>query len=147
MTAMCSAASQAWRLGAGIAALAVVVTGVVRAFAGEPPPAAPPAVEVLEQSWNTTEVWSTIQKTKYIWRARLRNHTDQALRVSVYFVLADRDGIPLDRNTTTEVIAAGATVEVTSDSYLDNQLVARSHAGQVSVKWKAAGGGRQTSPR
>lgn len=80
------------------------------------------AVEILEHSWNLDEDWPKIRKTKYNWRALVRNNTPKHQRVWLYYSLLDETGIPLARNATNQRMGPNQTLEIKSDSYIDTTL-------------------------
>jgi hypothetical protein len=83
----------------------------------------PPDVVVLSHSWKLEEEWPKIKKTKYSWRARVENRTDVTQKVSIYHLLLDSDDYPLARNAAERVIGPHETVEIVSDSYVENGII------------------------
>ncbi|HSG06107.1 MAG TPA: cupin domain-containing protein [Nitrospiria bacterium] len=95
-----------------------------------------PAVEVVEHSWKIEEEWERIKKTKYSWRAIVKNNSEKRQKVSLFFVVTDSKGLPLDRNTTSETLLSGETREIHSDSYLDNNLVEAAVGSRITLETK-----------
>lgn len=83
----------------------------------------PPDVVIVKHSWKLEEEWPKIKKTKYSWRATVENRTDFAQKVSVYHTLLGRTGRPLARNAAERIIGPHETVEITSDSYVENGII------------------------
>lgn len=93
-----------------------------------------PLVEILDHSWRIEEEWERIKKTKYSWRATVKNHSNARQKVALFFIVTDEKGLPLDRNTTTGTVSPGETLEIRSDSYLDNNLVEMAVGSQISIE-------------
>jgi len=90
---------------------------------GEPTPTAAfdrdaSAIEVLKHGWHPSTVWERIGKTKFVWKATVRNNSDIRKRVYVYYDLLDAGGVPLARNVANKYIEPHQTVDVASDSYI-----------------------------
>ena len=86
-----------------------------------PAQAAGPAtstIEVLKHEWHPDTVWEKIGKTKFVWKATVRNNSDVRQRVYVYYDLLDAQNVPLARNVANKYIEPHQTVEVISDSYI-----------------------------
>ena len=94
-----------------------VATGVLPSFAAASEPS-PPVVEVLAHEWHPDVVWERIGKTKFIWRATVRNNSNERKRVYVYYDLLDSKRVPIARNVTNRYIEPHETVEITADSYI-----------------------------
>jgi hypothetical protein len=92
-------------------------TGVLPAFAADAEPLHP-VVEVLAHEWHPDVVWERIGKTKFIWRATVRNNSNERKRVYVYYDLLDSKRVPIARNVTNRYIEPHETVEITADSYI-----------------------------
>jgi hypothetical protein len=91
----------------------------------------PSAIEVLRHDWRPDAVWERIGKTKFIWSATVRNHSDLRQRVFVYYDLLDDRGVPLARNVANAFVEPHQTAEIASDSYIvsgDLPLVKSSRA-------------------
>lgn len=91
-------------------------------------------VEVLEHHWRPDAVWEKIGKTKYIWSATLRNHSDAKKRVFVYIDLLSADNVPLARNVANRTIEPLQTVEIVSDSYINSNFLPDVKSSRVRVK-------------
>lgn len=91
-------------------------------------------VVVLEHSWKIEEEWERIKKTKYSWRATVKNNSNTRQKVSLYFIVTDSAGLPLDRNTTSGTVPPGETIELRSDSYLDNNLVDLAVGSRITLE-------------
>jgi hypothetical protein len=93
-----------------------------------------PAVEVLAHEWHSDTVWERIGKTKFIWKATLRNNSDTKKRVYVYYDLLDAGGVPLARNVANQYIESHQTLEVTADSYIESIDLPRVKSSRATVK-------------
>jgi hypothetical protein len=115
-----------------------------------PPPSLsqdPEAVELLEHSWKLEEEWPKIRKTKYSWRAKVKNNTAHRQKVSVYYTLLTEAGAPLARNTASRVIAPRQTLEITSDSYVENRVIPHIAASRAVIKSNDLSRKKQQSTR
>ncbi|MEE9232850.1 MAG: hypothetical protein V3U07_05305 [Nitrospirales bacterium] len=93
------------------------------------------SVELIGHSWQLEEEWPKIHKTKYSWRAKVRNNTSHQRKVSVYYTLLNEAGAPLARNTTSQVIAPHQTLEITSDSYVENRIIPYITTSRAVIKF------------
>jgi len=91
-------------------------------------------VELLDHSWQLEEEWTKTRKTRYSWRARVRNHSDVAQKVSVYYYLLDENGSTVARNTMSRIVPPLQTLEINSDSYVGSSIVSLIKAGRAVVK-------------
>lgn len=99
--------------------------------------AAPPGpidVEVLAHHWQPDAVWEKIGKTKYIWSATLRNHSNARRRVFVYIDLLSADNVPLASNVANKTIEPLQTVKIVSDSYINSNFLPDVKNSRVTVK-------------
>lgn len=112
--------------------IAAVLIAVVAPAIAAPPDRSD--VEVLEHRWRPDAVWEKIGKTKFIWSATLRNHSDAKRRVFVYYDLLSADNVPLASNVANKTIAPGQTVEVVSDSYINSNFLPQVKSSRVTVK-------------
>ena len=92
-------------------------TGVLPTFAADAEPLHP-VVEVLVHEWHPDVVWERIGKTKFIWRATVRNNSNERKRVYVYYDLLDGTSVSIARNVTNRYIEPLETLEITADSYI-----------------------------
>jgi len=92
------------------------------------------AVKVIKHEWRPDTVWEKIGSTKYIWKATLHNNSDKELKVSVFFVLLNKNDSPLARNMAQKQIGPRQTLEVVSDSYIRTSVLPKVHSSQISVK-------------
>lgn len=102
-----------------------------------PSPAAPPGpaeIEVLEHHWRPDVVWEKIGKTKFIWSATLRNHSNVKKRIFVYYDLLSADNVPLASNVANKTIEPLQTVEIVSDSYINSTFLPQVKSSRVTVK-------------
>jgi hypothetical protein len=91
----------------------------------------PSTIEVLRHEWRPDAVWERIGKTKFIWSATVRNHSEKRQRVFVYYDLLDERGAPLARNVANTFVEPHQTADIASDSYIlsgDLPLVKSSRA-------------------
>lgn len=116
-------------LGILIAAVWIAVTAPLAAA-----PPGPTEVEVLEHHWRPDAVWEKIGKTKFIWSATVRNHSNVRKRVFVYYDLLSADNIPLASNVANKTIEPLQTVEVVSDSYINSSFLPDVKSSRVTVK-------------
>jgi len=84
---------------------------------GLAPETAPP-VEVISHEWRPDEVWERIGKTKFLWKATVRNNLDVKKRVYVYYDLLDAGGYPLARNVSNQLVEPHQIVDIRADSYI-----------------------------
>ncbi len=107
----------------------------------DPAPAAKPVVptiEVLKHEWHPDTVWERIGKTKFVWKATVRNNSDFRQRVYVYYDLLDAENVPLARNVANKYIEPHQIVDVVSDSYIVSVELPNVKSGRVTVKiWHA----------
>ena len=99
--------------------------------------AADPAVstiEVLKHEWHPDTVCEKIGKTKFVWKATVRNNSDIRQRVYVYYDLLDAGNVPLARNVADKYIEPHQTVEVISDSYIISADLPNVKSSRVTVK-------------
>jgi hypothetical protein len=93
-----------------------------------------PVVEVLAHEWRPDTVWERIGKTKFIWKATVRNNSDDKKRVYVYYDLLDAGGFPLARNVANQYLEAHQTLEVASDSYIESIDLPRVKSSRATLK-------------
>ncbi len=91
-------------------------------------------IEVLEHSWEITEKWEKIHKTRYAWKATIRSHAQEQQKVQVYYYLLDQGGRPVAMNTMKKIIQPDETLQVIGDSYVDNDRLPFIKKSQVKVK-------------
>lgn len=91
-------------------------------------------IEVLEHSWETTEKWEKINKTRYAWKATIRSHAREQQKVFIYYYLLDQGGKPVAMNTVMKIIQPDETLEVIGDSYVENHRLPFIKKSQVKVK-------------
>lgn len=96
-----------------------------------PPPA---DVEVVEHHWRPDVVWEKIGKTKFIWSATVRNHSNARRRVFVYYDLLSEDNVPLASNVANKTLAPLETAEIASDSYINNTFLPQVKSSRATVK-------------
>lgn len=94
----------------------------------------PPVVEVLTHEWRPDVVWERIGKTKFIWKAVVRNNSDAKKRVYVYYDLLDAGGFPLARNVSNRYIEPHQTLEVAADSYIMTDDLPRVRSSRATAK-------------
>ncbi len=99
--------------------------------AGEP---SPPVVEVLAHEWHPDMVWERIGKTKFIWRATVRNNSDERKRVYVYYDLLNDGRVPIARNVTNRYVEPHQTVEVEADSYILTEDLPKVTSSRATAK-------------
>ena len=92
------------------------------------------AVEVLAHEWRPDAVWERIGKTKFIWKATVRNNSDKRKRVYVYYDLLDSRGVPLARNVTNRYLDPHQTVEITADSYILSEDLPKVRGSRATAK-------------
>lgn len=93
-----------------------------------------PEVEVLSHEWRLDVVWGKIRKTKYIWTATVRNNSDERKKVFLYLSLVNKDDIPVARNMASQLIGPHQTVEVTSDSYIENLVLPKITNSRIKIR-------------
>ena len=98
-----------------------------------------PAAEILEHSWKLEEEWPKIGKTKYSWKATVKNHSDDPQKVSIYYYLVNEGGFPLARNTASKIIPPHETMEILSDSYVENGIISRIKNSRAVLKLRPQG--------
>jgi len=117
--------------------LPLLVT-VLSFFGGAPPVAAvepsSPVVEVLSHEWRPDAVWERIGKTKFIWKAVVRNNSDAKKRVYVYYDLLDAGGFPLARNVSNRYVEPHQTLEIAADSYIMTEDLPRVRSSRATAK-------------
>ena len=106
---------------------------------GQPLPAQPLPEEqlpvvLLEHSWQLEEEWTKIRKTKYSWRAKVKNNTSNRQKVSVCYTLVNEAGAPLARNMMSREVAPHQMLEITSDSYVVNWIIPHITASRAVIK-------------
>lgn len=110
-------------LGGGLAAGLLLIPHPAAAVdPGAAPPASAgntvPMIEILHHEWRPDTVWERFGKTKFIWRATVRNNSDRRQRVYVYYDLLDERGVPLARNVFNRFVPPHQTLEIAADSYI-----------------------------
>jgi hypothetical protein len=100
----------------------------------EKPPPVSPEIEVLRHEWHPDVVWEKIGKTKFVWKATVRNNSNIRKRVFVYYDLLDVQNVPLARNVTNQFIEPHQTVEVISDSYIISTDLPGVKSSRATVK-------------
>jgi hypothetical protein len=93
-----------------------------------------PTVEVLRHQWYPDTVWEKVGKTKFVWKATVRNNSDIRQRVYVYYDLLDAGNIPLARNVANKYIEPHQIVDVISDSYIVSADLPNVKSGRATVK-------------
>ncbi|MBN4053133.1 hypothetical protein JYT92_00070 [bacterium AH-315-L15] len=91
-------------------------------------------IEVLGHAWQAGEVWERIGKTKFLWNATVRNHSDLRKRVYLYYDLLDAREVPLARNVTNKYVGPHETVKIVADSYIMTVDLPRVKNSRVTVK-------------
>jgi hypothetical protein len=91
-------------------------------------------VEVLNHEWRADAVWERIGKTKFIWSATVRNHSDTKKRVFVYYDLLDDRNHPLASNVVNKMIGPKQTADLLSDSYINTDLLPKVRSSRATVK-------------
>jgi hypothetical protein len=114
----------------GLLILAGVLTASISIQAVEPES----AIEVLNHEWHPDTVWEKFGKTKFIWRATVRNNSDTRRRVYVYYDLLDARNVPLARNVANKYIESYQIVEVTANSYILTADLPHVKSSRVTVK-------------
>jgi hypothetical protein len=91
-------------------------------------------IEVLKHAWHPDTVWERIGKTKFVWKATVRNNSNLRKRVFVYYDLLDAGGAPLARNVANKYIEPHQTVDVASDSYIMSVDLPSVKSSRVTVR-------------
>ncbi len=94
----------------------------------------PPAVEILSHEWRPDAVWERIGKTKFIWKATVRNNSDARKRVYVYYDLLDAGGVPLARNVANKFLEPHQTLEIAADSYILSEDLPKVKSSRATAK-------------
>ncbi|MBI3802143.1 MAG: hypothetical protein HY282_00070 [Nitrospirae bacterium] len=115
-----------------MAAALIMMAAPLQEASSAPP--APIDVEVLEHHWRPDVVWEKIGKTKFFWSATVRNHSNARRRIFVYYDLLSADNVPLASNVANKMIEPLQTVEITSDSYINNTFLPQIKNSRVTVK-------------
>ncbi|HTN42326.1 MAG TPA: hypothetical protein VMN77_00850 [Nitrospiria bacterium] len=92
------------------------------------------AIQVLKHEWHPSTVWERIGKTKFVWKATVRNNSEVRKRVYVYYDLLDGGGVPLARNVANKYIEPRQTVDVASDSYIMSVDLPEVKSSRVTVR-------------
>lgn len=92
------------------------------------------AVQVLSHEWHPDTVWERIGKTKFVWKATVRNNSDIRKRVFVYYDLMDENNVPLARNVANQFIEPHQTIDVASDSYIESVALPKVKSSRATVK-------------
>ena len=92
------------------------------------------AIRILKHEWRPDAVWERIGKTKFIWKATVRNDSDVRKRVYVYYDLLDIGGFPVARNVTNRYIAPHQTLEIIADSYILSEDLPKVKSSRATVK-------------
>ncbi|HEY5593845.1 MAG TPA: hypothetical protein VIL61_01630 [Nitrospiria bacterium] len=107
-------------------------------FGGGPPARAfdrdASAIEVLSHEWHPDAVWERIGKTKFVWKATVRNNSEVRKRVYVYYDLLDLAGVPVARNVTNRYVDPHQTLEIIADSYIMSDDLPRVKSSRATVK-------------
>jgi hypothetical protein len=93
-----------------------------------------PAIEVLSHEWHPDTVWERIGRTKFVWKATVRNNSDARKRVFVYYDLLDADNVPVARTVANRYIEPHQTVEILSDSYIETVYLPKVKNSRATVK-------------
>jgi len=112
--------------------LALCIFGGVTPLAAVEP--ASPVVEVLSHEWRPDAVWERIGKTKFIWKATVRNNSDAKKRVYVYYDLLDAGGYPLARNVSNRYVEPHQTLEIAADSYILSEDLPKVKSSRATAK-------------
>jgi hypothetical protein len=120
----------------GFAALLLVIA--MSSFGGGSPVTAlepsPPVIEILSHEWRPDAVWERIGKTKFIWKATVRNNSDARKRVYVYYDLLDAGGVPLARNVANKFLEPHQTLEIAADSYILSEDLPKVKSSRATAK-------------
>ncbi len=124
------------RVPVGAAVSFCLLLGLI--FGGCPPARAfdrdASAIEILKHEWHPDAVWERIGKTKFVWKATVRNNSEVRKRVYVYYDLLDVGGFPVARNGTNRYIEPNQTLEVIADSYIMSDDLPRVKSSRATVK-------------
>ncbi len=112
----------------------LLIGGLFPVYSSDQAPAPPPEVEVLQHEWRADAVWERIGKTKFIWSATIRNHSDTKKRVFVYYDLLDDRNHPLASNVVNKMIGPKQTADLFSDSYINTDLLPKVRSSRATVK-------------
>ena len=107
--------------------------GVPPALAADTEPLHP-VVEVLAHEWHPDVVWERIGKTKFIWRATVRNNANERKRVYVYYALLDSTGFPIAQNVTNRYIEPHETADIRADSYIPTEDLPKVTSSRATAK-------------
>ena len=118
-------------LGAGFLISGIVLIAIFPAEATDPVVS---SIEVLKHEWHPDTVWEKIGKTKFVWKAIVRNNSDVRQRVYVYYDLLDAQNVPLARNVANKLIEPHQTVEMISDSYIVSADLPNVKSSRATVK-------------
>ncbi|HLG22070.1 MAG TPA: hypothetical protein VI382_04585 [Candidatus Manganitrophaceae bacterium] len=91
-------------------------------------------LEVLSHDWRPDEVWGLIGKTKFVWRATVRNNSDRRKRVYVYYDLLDAENVPAARAVANRYIDPHQKIEIISDSYIISSFLPKIKNSRVTLK-------------
>jgi hypothetical protein len=91
-------------------------------------------VEVLSHEWRPDAVWERIGKTKFIWKATVRNNSDSKKRVYVYYDLLDAGGFPVARNVSNRYVEPHQTLEIAADSYILSEDLPKVKSSRATAK-------------
>ena len=94
----------------------------------------PPVVEILSHEWRPDAVWERIGKTKFIWKATVRNNSDARKRVYVYYDLLDAGGVPVARNVSNRYIEPHQILEIAADSYILSEDLPKVKSSRATAK-------------
>ena len=112
--------------------LAMGIFGGASTVAASDP--SPSVVEILSHEWRPDAVWERIGKTKFIWKATVRNNSDRRKRVYVYYDLLDGRGVPLARNVTNRYLDPHQTAEIAADSYILSEDLPKVKSSRATAK-------------
>jgi hypothetical protein len=119
----------------GLFVICLLIVGIFPAHSSdEGQGVVPPGVEILKHEWRPGTVWERIGKTKFIWSATVRNHSDVRQRVFVYYDLLDDQNRPLASNVANKIIGPQQTVNVFSDSYINTDFLPKVRSSRATVK-------------
>jgi len=112
-----------------------LLIGAVSSAFSEPAENRSPAdIEIISHEWRPDQVWELIGKTKFIWKATLKNHSDVRKRVFVYYDLLDEENKPLASNVANKFVEPHQATEIVSDSYINSNLLPQVRRSRVTVK-------------
>ena len=112
----------------------ILAGGIRPAASSDKEESALPDVEILKHEWRPDVVWEKIGKTKFIWNATIRNHSDARKRVFVYYDLLDDQNHPVASNVANKTIPPQQTVELISDSYINTDLLPKVRSSRARMK-------------